>query len=71
MSKLENNRVQQCGLCGRLTSDGRNLPSTNKLPYTKITWWDNFICRHCEWELRNLRLVNAAAEKRLSEQQEN
>lgn len=67
MSKLSNHKIQQCGECGKFTSDGRNIPSTNKNPVTGITEEANFICRHCDWERRNLSLVDKAADKRLKE----
>ena len=67
MPTLKNNKIQQCGVCAEFTSDGRNIPSTNRHPTTKITEYANFICRHCDWERHNLRLVGKSAEKRLTE----
>ena len=65
MSKLENHKIQQCGVCGCLTSDGRNIESSLRHGKTGITEFGNFICRHCDWELRNLRLVDRACDRQV------
>ena len=65
MATLKNNTIQQCGVCGRLTNDGHNIPSTNAHPVTKIVEHANFICRYCDCERRNLNLINKAADERL------
>jgi hypothetical protein len=67
MSKLHNNRIQQCGVCGVMTMDGRNIPSTNRNQKTGAMEHANFICRYCEWEQRSLRLIEKAADVRLNE----
>lgn len=56
MAKLSDNELRQCGVCGVLTSHGRDIESTNRNPETGTTEFANFICRHCYWENGSRRL---------------
>ena len=55
--------IRECGVCGSWTSHGDFLPSGNYNPQTRTTPHDNFVCRKCQREARELNLLGKATEK--------
>ena len=60
MPMPQRNEVKQCTVCDRWTSDGEGFTSGVRNPRTGETPCDNWICRRCQVEARNARLVREA-----------
>jgi hypothetical protein len=55
---------EECGVCGRWTSQGSAVESENKRK-DGTTPMDNYVCWGCQREARNLREVGDAAKRYL------
>jgi hypothetical protein len=47
MAGIINSKIQLCGVCGVVTSNGCNIESTNRNPETGLTEYANFLCFQC------------------------
>ncbi len=58
--KPDEHVVRQCGSCGAWTKNGDFFPSGNSNPRTGHTPLDNFLCRGCQRDESDARILRNA-----------